>query len=73
MHLQCHHHINATATATKVKGDVWVTWKPLAAMGEDGWWRRISLSSSDDFFNGRFVFALFLKSVHCWRGSHATA
>jgi hypothetical protein len=37
------------ATATKVKGNVWVTWQLLAVAGEDGWWRRISLSLSADF------------------------
>jgi hypothetical protein len=55
--------ITATATTlatdTKVEGDVWVTWQLLAAAGEDGWWRRISSSLSDDFFNGRFLLAYF--------------
>jgi hypothetical protein len=41
-----------TATATKVEGNVWVTWQLLAAAGEGGWWRRISLSLSADYFNG---------------------
>jgi hypothetical protein len=36
-----------------------VTWQLLAAAGEDSWWQRISLSSSADFFNGRFVFTYF--------------
>jgi hypothetical protein len=36
-----------------------VTWQLLAAAGEDSWWRRISSSSSADFFNGRFVFTYF--------------
>jgi hypothetical protein len=37
-----------------------VTWQLLAVAGKDGWWRRISASSSADFFNGRFVLAYFL-------------
>jgi hypothetical protein len=49
----------ATATTAKVEGDVWVNRQLLAAVGVDGWLRRISSSSSADFFNGRFVFAYF--------------
>jgi hypothetical protein len=55
-----HRHTNATATATKVEGEIWVTWQLLAAVGEDSWWRQISLSSSINFLNGRYVFAYFL-------------
>jgi hypothetical protein len=36
----------ALAVATKVEGNVWVTWQLLAAAGEDSWWRWISLSLS---------------------------
>jgi hypothetical protein len=38
----------ALATATKVKG-IWVTWRLLAAAGEDNWWQRISSPLSADF------------------------
>jgi hypothetical protein len=36
-----------------------VTWQLLAAAGEDGWWQRISLLSSADFFMAKFVFAYY--------------
>jgi hypothetical protein len=54
----------ALSTATKVKGDIWVTWQLLAAAGEDGWWRRISLSLSADLFNGRFLLAYFCGTLN---------
>jgi hypothetical protein len=41
----------ATTTTTKVEGDVWVNWQRLAAVGEDGWWRRISSSLSECLFS----------------------
>jgi hypothetical protein len=54
----------ALTTTTKVEGDVCVTWQQLAAAGEDGWWRRISLSLSADFLWQIFV-SLFLVFVWC--------
>jgi hypothetical protein len=42
-----------------------VTWQLLASAGADGWWRRISPSSSAGFFNGGFVFAYFLCLWEC--------
>jgi hypothetical protein len=36
-----------------------VTGQLLAVAGEDSWWRRISLSLSPNFFNGRFLLAFF--------------
>jgi hypothetical protein len=48
------------ATAIKVKGNIWVTWQLLAAVGEDDWWRWIFLSLSADFLN-RFLLAYFLS------------
>jgi hypothetical protein len=44
------------SNTTNYKGGVWMTGQLLAAAGEEGWWRRISLSLSEsaDFFNSRF-------------------
>jgi hypothetical protein len=50
----------ATATATKVDGNVWVTGQWLAAAGEDGWWRWISLSLFDYcFFKWQMLVVVF--------------
>jgi hypothetical protein len=38
--------------------DVWVTGQLLAAAGEDGWWRRISLSLSADFLMADFCWLI---------------
>jgi hypothetical protein len=54
----------ATATAKNVEGNVWVTGKLLAAVGEDGWWRLIFLTA--DFCLLIFVFErVRAKRLNC--------
>jgi hypothetical protein len=48
----------ALATTTKVEGNVWVTRQLLAAVGQDGWWWRISLSLSADFLTADFCWLI---------------
>jgi hypothetical protein len=57
----------ALATATKVEGNVWVTWQLLAAAGGDGWWRQISSSLSADFFNGTYFRCLWGYMQKYWK------